>query len=125
MRAYPGCRRMFSIAVCFCSEQTSLFRCTSFSFGEPDTEHPPTSRIGSEILLARKVKGLPTVRTINRILRRSGAFDGQSRVHRRPPPTGWYLSEVAAERREPDCLRACERIPARPPIDQSGAIIPA
>jgi hypothetical protein len=61
-----------------------------------------------EVLAARELAGLPTVRTINRILRRSGALDGQARVRRRPPPVGWYLPEVAAKRRELDCFDGVE-----------------
>jgi transposase-like protein len=61
-----------------------------------------------QVLSARKVAGLPTVRTINRILRRSGVLDGQARVHRHPPPLGWYLPEVAQGRRELDCFDVVE-----------------
>ena len=41
--------------------------------------------------------------TINRILQRHGMFDGKKRHRRTPPPTGWYLPDVAhgkAELRE-------------------------
>jgi len=33
--------------------------------------------------------------TINRILQRNGLFDGKRRQRRPPPPTGWYLPDVA------------------------------
>ena len=33
--------------------------------------------------------------TINRILQRHGMFDGKKRQRRPPPPTGWYLPDVA------------------------------
>jgi transposase-like protein len=33
--------------------------------------------------------------TINRILGRHGMFDGKKRQRRPPPPTGWYLQDVA------------------------------
>jgi hypothetical protein len=33
--------------------------------------------------------------TINRILQRNGMFDGKKRQRRKPPPTGWYLPDVA------------------------------
>jgi transposase-like protein len=33
--------------------------------------------------------------TINRILQRHGMFDGKKRQRRKPPPTGWYLPDVA------------------------------
>lgn len=45
---------------------------------------------------------VPSVSTINRILRRHGLFDGRRRVRRKPPPPGWYLPEVAAGRAEID-----------------------
>ena len=61
-----------------------------------------------QVLSARKAQGLPTVRTIGRILRRCGVLDGQARVRRRPPPTGWYLPEVAARRQELDCIDVVE-----------------
>jgi hypothetical protein len=61
-----------------------------------------------DALRARGVADLPTVRTINRILRRSGVLDRQARVRRRPPPVGWYLPEVAAKRRELDCFDGVE-----------------
>src|SRR5512135_772119 len=61
-----------------------------------------------QVLSARKAQGLPTVRTIGRILRRCGVLDGQARVRRRPPPTGWYLPAVAARRQELDCIDVVE-----------------
>jgi putative transposase len=61
-----------------------------------------------QVLSARKVQGLPTVRTVGRILRRCGVLDGQARVRRRPPPTGWYLPAVAARRQELDCIDVVE-----------------
>lgn len=45
---------------------------------------------------------VPALATINRILKRHGAFDARQRVRRRPPPSGWYLPEVAARRAEID-----------------------
>jgi hypothetical protein len=44
----------------------------------------------------------PSVRTIARIIERSGVLDAQRRVRRAAPPTGWYLPEVAARRAELD-----------------------
>jgi hypothetical protein len=44
----------------------------------------------------------PSVRTIGRILERSGVLDAQRRVRRAAPPVGWYLPEVAARRAELD-----------------------
>lgn len=45
---------------------------------------------------------VPSIATINRILKRHGVFDAQKRVRRPPPPSGWYLPEVAAKRAEID-----------------------
>jgi putative transposase len=61
-----------------------------------------------EALKARKVEPLPSVRTINRILERRGALDGQRRIRRPPPPPGWHLPEVASKRRELDSFAVVE-----------------
>lgn len=53
-------------------------------------------------LLRRRTRPLPSLRTINRILQRNGAFDYRRRVRRRPPPKGWYLAEVTEARAELD-----------------------
>ena len=45
---------------------------------------------------------VPSVATINRILKRHGVFDAQARVRRPAPPSGWYLPEVANKRAEID-----------------------
>src|SRR5579872_1001058 len=47
-------------------------------------------------------QAVPSVATINRILKRHGVFDARQRVRRPPPPSGWYLPEVAAKRAEID-----------------------
>ena len=60
------------------------------------------------VLSARKVGGLPTVRTIGRILRRRGVLDGQVHIRRPAPRAGWYLPEVAANRQELDCFDVVE-----------------
>jgi hypothetical protein len=49
-----------------------------------------------------RVWQVPSVATINRILRRHGLFDARRRVRRKPPAPGWYLPEVAARRAEID-----------------------
>jgi putative transposase len=61
-----------------------------------------------EALKARRVEPLPSVRTINRILERQGAFDGQRRLRRPAPPPGWHLPEVASKRRERDSFDVVE-----------------
>ena len=61
-----------------------------------------------QALEARGIASLPAVRTVNRILRRRGALDGQQRVRRQPPPTGWYLPQVAARRHELDSVDVVE-----------------
>jgi hypothetical protein len=53
-------------------------------------------------LLERGTTGSPSVRTIGRVLVRSGALDGQRRVRTLAPPVGWYLPDVAAGRAELD-----------------------
>lgn len=53
-------------------------------------------------LLERGSGKPPSVRTIGRIIERSGVLDAQRRVRRAAPPTGWYLPEVAARRAELD-----------------------
>jgi hypothetical protein len=59
-------------------------------------------------LIERQVQPLPSLRTINRILRRRGVLDGQARIRRPPPPLGWYLPEVARRRKELDSFDAVE-----------------
>ncbi len=66
-----------------------------------------------QALSAREVEGLPTARTIGRILRRCGVLDGQARGRRRPPPGGWYLPEVTARRRELDGFDVVEGLVIR------------
>lgn len=53
-----------------------------------------------EDLQRRRVKPLPSVRTIGRILLRRGVLDGRNRVRRPPPPPGWYLPRVAGRKVE-------------------------
>lgn len=55
-----------------------------------------------EELARRRVRPLPALRTINRVLERNGAFDGQRRIRRPPPPPGWYLPNLAVRRVELD-----------------------
>ena len=59
-------------------------------------------------LIARGRRGVPSVRTIGRILERRGALDGRRRIRRPPPPRGWYLPEVAQGRAEVDSFDIIE-----------------
>src|SRR5262249_42966356 len=61
-----------------------------------------------QALLGRQPPHVPSVRTINRILGRRGALDGRRRTRRPPPPTGWYLPEVAQAADELDRLDIVE-----------------
>jgi putative transposase len=61
-----------------------------------------------QALVDQDVAKVPAVRTINRILGRRGALDGKKRTRRPPPPTGWYLPDVACGRAELDCIDIVE-----------------
>src|SRR4051794_18666388 len=61
-----------------------------------------------DALASRGITPLPALRTINRILHRRGALDGQGRVRRPPPPRGWYLPEVARRGAELDSIDVVE-----------------
>jgi hypothetical protein len=61
-----------------------------------------------QALLDQGAANVPSVRTINRILGRRGALDGKKRTRRPPPPTGWYLPEVAAGGAELDQIDIVE-----------------
>ena len=64
-------------------------------------------------LRARGVEPLPAERTIYRILRRRGVLDGRHRVRRPPPPSGWYLPEVARRSQELDSVDIVEGLVIR------------
>ena len=59
-------------------------------------------------LVDRGVASVPSLRTINRILGRRGALDGQQRIRRPAPPRGWYLPDLAAARAELDSFDVVE-----------------
>jgi transposase len=77
-----------------------------------DLAHSDLGAIGADAirqaLLDQGVAKAPSVRTINRILGRRGALDGKKRTRRPPPPTGWYLPDVAAGRAELDSIDIVE-----------------
>ena len=56
---------------------------------------------------------VPCIRTIGRILERRGLLDGRQRVRRRPPPTGWYLPDLAAREVELDSFDVVEGLVIR------------
>ncbi|MGH7412667.1 MAG: hypothetical protein ACREKJ_00500 [Candidatus Rokuibacteriota bacterium] len=59
-------------------------------------------------LAARGSGGVPSVRTIGRILERRGALDGRRRLRRPPPPPGWYLPDCGEGRAELDSFDIIE-----------------
>jgi transposase len=61
-----------------------------------------------QALLDQGVAKVPSVRTINRILRRRGVLDGRQRTRRPPPPKGWYLPDVAQSLAELDSIDIVE-----------------
>ena len=64
-------------------------------------------------LVRRLGAGVPSVRTIGRILQRRGALDSRRRVRRPPPPLGWYLPAVARGRAELDSFDIIEGLAIR------------
>jgi putative transposase len=64
-------------------------------------------------MAAREIEPCPSIRTIGRILQRRGVLDGRRRTRRPPPPRGWYLPEVAAERAELDDFDTIEGLAIR------------
>jgi hypothetical protein len=61
-----------------------------------------------EWLLDQRIPGVPSVRTINRILARRGALDGRQRTRRPAPPAGWYLPRVHSGNAELDSVDIVE-----------------
>jgi len=68
-------------------------------------------------LTDRGLKRIPTIRTIGRILLRRGALDGRVRIRRPPPPKGWHLPRVAAQKAELDSFDFVEGLVIRGGID--------
>jgi hypothetical protein len=80
--------------------RTELERDSDLGFHGADAIH--------EALKGRQVAPHRSVRTINRILERRGALDGQRRTRRPAPPPGWHLPEVASKRQELDSFDVVE-----------------
>lgn len=74
-------------------------------------DHSPLGEFGA-VAIRRDLEGridpLPSLRTIGRILERRGVLDGRKRVRRPPPPSGWYLPEVATRICELDSFDTIE-----------------
>ena len=64
-------------------------------------------------LQRRGIEGMPSVRTVGRILARHGVLDRRRRIRRPAPPRGWYLPDVAAGRRELDSFDTIEGLAIR------------
>jgi len=60
-----------------------------------------------------RLKKLPSLSTIGRILERRGLLDGTHRVRRPPPPQGWYLPDVADRTCELDSFDIVEGLAIR------------
>lgn len=73
----------------------------------------PLGEIGAAAIRAalqvdHPAAALPALRTIGRVLERSGVLDGQARSRRPAPRTGWYLPTVAARQAELDSFDGVE-----------------
>jgi hypothetical protein len=73
----------------------------------------PLGEIGAEAIHASLKKtapktSLPSIRTIGRILERSGILDGKTRCRRPAPRPGWYLPALAAREAELDSFDGVE-----------------
>jgi hypothetical protein len=64
-------------------------------------------------MIRLKLKLIPSLRTIGRVLARRGALDGRRRVRRSPPPPGWYLADLAAAKSELDSIDIVEGLVIR------------
>lgn len=71
------------------------------------------ARAIQDVLKAKGVQPLPSIRTIGRILDRRGAVDGRRRIRRPAPSLGWYLPDVASGRAESDSFDIVEGLVIR------------
>jgi len=62
---------------------------------------------------ARRLKHIPSLRTLGRILERGGALDGRRRRRYKAPPPGWYLPNPAAGPAEVDSFDIIEDLVIR------------
>lgn len=71
-------------------------------------KYSPLGEFGAEAIhRAMEADGcccLPSVRTINNVLRRNGLFDGNARIRYPAPPPAWYIPEVCTRQAEMDCF---------------------
>ncbi len=68
-------------------------------------------------LACRRVDGVPSVRTIGRILKRRGVLDKPRKIRRPSPPPGWYLPDVARRKAELDSFDVVEGLVIEGGID--------
>jgi hypothetical protein len=59
-------------------------------------------------MVRRGLSDVPSARTISRVLRRRGALDGRWRQRQKPPPRGWFLSDLGAGHVELDSFDIIE-----------------
>ena len=71
-------------------------------------KYSPLGEFGAEAIhRAMEADGcfcLPSVRTINNVLKRNGLLDSNSRIRFPAPPPGWYIPEVCTQQAEMDCF---------------------
>lgn len=65
----------------------------------------------------RHVEGVPSVRTIGRVLKRRGALDKPRKIRHPSPPPGWYLPDVARRETELDSFDVVEGLVIQGGID--------
>ncbi len=59
-------------------------------------------------LRQRRLRNVPSIRTIGRVFERHGLLDARRRTRRNAPPLGWYLPDVAADQTELDQIDIVE-----------------
>ena len=59
-------------------------------------------------LCQRRLRNIPSIRTIGRVFERHGLLDARRRTRRKAPPPGWYLPDVAAGQTELDQIDIVE-----------------